>query len=178
MKRNPILEPVLIIVFGVLVIIGSTQIKTVVESIVIGPDFMPMLIGWLFVACGVVLFPECWKKQKQAAKERNSMQVKVSRGSSFLSAKEFTIKNMHFIVWVLALVYALLMESIGFLFDSIVFMFVVMVLLTMRDKKRNWVAIVLISLVLPTAVYIIFRQRFYLMLPMGLCKYIPLRILR
>ena len=88
------------------------------------------------------------------------------------------IKHMHFIIWVWAFIYALLMEELGFLFDSIIFMFVSMFLLTMREKKRNWPVIIILSLVIPTFVYILFRQKFFLMLPMGLCKYIPLRILR
>ena len=69
-------------------------------------------------------------------------------------------------------------EKVGFLFDSIIYLFGAMVLLTMREKKRNWLVIILVSIIAPTFVYILFRQRFYLMLPMGLCKYIPLKILR
>ena len=85
---------------------------------------------------------------------------------------------MHIIIWVWSLLYAIAMKKVGFLFDSIIYLFGAMVLLTMREKKRNWLVIILVSIIAPTFVYILFRQRFYLMLPMGLCKYIPLKILR
>ena len=52
------------------------------------------------------------------------------------------------------------------------------ILLTIREKKRNWLVIVLVSLIVPTFVYVLFRQQFFLMLPVGICKYIPINILR
>ena len=173
MKKYPIIEPILIVLFGITVIIISSQIQTVVTSIAIGPDFMPRLIGVIFVILGLALVPEALKKQKEAAAE-----AAVPSQSHNLTCREIMQKYMHFIIWGVALIYALLMKSLGFLVDSILFMFVSMFLLTIREKKRNWIAIILVSIIVPTAVYIIFRQKFYLMLPIGLCKYIPLKILR
>ena len=173
MKKYPIIEPILIVLFGITVIIISSQIQTVVTSIAIGPDFMPRLIGVIFVILGLALVPEALKKQKEAAAE-----AAVPSQGHKLTCREIMQKYMHFIIWGVALIYALLMKSLGFLVDSILFMFVSMFLLTIREKKRNWIAIILVSIIVPTAVYIIFRQKFYLMLPIGLCKYIPLKILR
>lgn len=173
MKKYPIIEPILIVLFGIAVIVISSQIQTVVTSIAIGPDFMPRLIGVIFVILGLALVPEALKKQKAAAAE-----AAVPSEPHQLTYREMMQKYMHFIIWGLALIYALLMKSLGFLVDSILFMFVSMFLLTIREKKRNWIAIILVSIIVPTAVYIIFRQKFYLMLPIGLCKYIPLKILR
>lgn len=175
MKKYPLIEPIFVIVFGLLVILISFQIETVVESIAIGPDFMPRLIGVIFILLGLGLIPEALKKQKAAAAESVAA-APVEKTK--LTAKEFSQKYMHYIVWILSLVYALLMNSLGFLFDSIIFLFIAMILLTMREKKRNWPVIIIISIVVPTFVYILFRQKFFLMLPMGLCKYIPLNILR
>ena len=173
MKKYPIIEPILIVLFGITVIVISSQIQTVVTSIAIGPDFMPRLIGVIFVILGLALVPEALKKQKEAAAEA----AVPSQGHN-LTCREIMQKYMHFIIWGVALIYALLMKSLGFLVDSILFMFVSMFLLTIREKKRNWIAIILVSIIVPTAVYIIFRQKFYLMMPIGLCKYIPLKILR
>ena len=173
MKKYPIIEPILIVLFGIAVIIMSSQIQTVVTSIAIGPDFMPRLIGIIFVILGLALVPEALKKQRAAA-ESAAPSEEVAK----LTGKQLMQKYMHFIIWALALVYALLMKPLGFLVDSILFMFVSMYLLTMREEKRNWIVIILVSLIVPTVVYIVFRQKFYLMLPIGLCKYIPLRILR
>ncbi|MBR1919894.1 MAG: tripartite tricarboxylate transporter TctB family protein [Spirochaetales bacterium] len=175
MKKYPILEPIFIILVGIFVIIMSYQIEIVVTSIAIGPDFMPRLIGVFFVLLGLGLVPEALKKQKSIKAEPAATEVEKAEK---LSRKEWMIKHMHFIIWVWAFIYALLMEELGFLFDSIIFMFGSMFLLTMREKKRNWPVIIILSLVIPTFVYILFRQKFFLMLPMGLCKYIPLRILR
>ncbi|MGN0906691.1 MAG: tripartite tricarboxylate transporter TctB family protein [Bullifex sp.] len=173
MKKYPIIEPILIVIFGIAVIIMSSQIQTVVTSIAIGPDFMPRLIGIIFVILGLALVPEALKKQRAVAASAAPAD-EVTK----LTGKQLMQKYMHFIIWALALVYALLMKPLGFLADSILFMSVSMYLLTMREEKRNWPVIILVSIIVPTAVYIIFRQKFYLMLPIGLCKYIPLKILR
>jgi hypothetical protein len=175
MKKYPILEPVLIVLIGIFVVIVSQTIEVIVTSIAIGPDFMPCLIGVLFILLGLGLVPECLEKQK-AANAARAVAAPVEK--SKLSFKELTLKYMHYIMWVWALIYALLMKKVGFLFDSILFLFVSMVLLTIREKKRNWAVIILVSIIVPTFVYILFRQKFYLMLPMGICKYIPLKILR
>lgn len=175
MKKYPIIEPIIVILIGVGVIISSFFIKVVVTSISIGPDFMPRLLGIFMVILGICLVPEAVKKQKAVAAEAAPTGEKVRTPFSF---KQFYEKNLHMFAWLLMLLYGLSMKPLGFLFSSIIYLFVGMVMLTGKKKKRNWWAIVLISLIVPTVIYIVFRQKFYLMLPVGLCKYIPLKILR
>ena len=107
MKKYPIIEPILIVLFGITVIIISSQIQTVVTSIAIGPDFMPRLIGVIFVILGLALVPEALKKQKEAAAEA----AVPSQGHN-LTCREIMQKYMHFIIWGVALIYALLMKSL------------------------------------------------------------------
>lgn len=177
MKKYPILEPIIIVLLGVFVVVVSFSIESVVKSIAIGADFMPRLIGVVLIILGLALVPECLKKQKVANAERAAATPSAEKKGR-PSLKEFTLKYAHIIIWVWSLLYAIAMKKVGFLFDSIIYLFGAMVLLTTREKKRNWLVIVLVSIIAPTFVYILFRQKFYLMLPMGICKYIPLKILR
>ena len=174
MKKNPVIEPIVVMVFGVVIFIASFSIETVVHSIAIGPDFMPKLLGVLFVILGASMLPSALKAQKAKGAD---IEVKTV-SSQPLTKKELALKYMHYIVWVWTLIYALSMKEVGFLFSSIIYLFVSMVLLTIREKKRNWLVIIIISLVIPTFVYILFRQEFFLMLPVGICKYIPINFLR
>ncbi len=177
MKKYPILEPIIIVLLGVFVVVVSFSIESVVQSIAIGADFMPRLIGVVFIILGLALVPESLKKQKVANAERAAA-TPADEKKCRPSFKEFTIKYMHIIFWVWSLLYAIVMKKVGFLFDSIIYLFGAMVLITMREKKRNWLVIILVAVIAPTFVYILFRQKFFLMLPMGICKYIPLKILR
>ena len=163
-------------VFGIVIFIASFSIETVVHSIAIGPDFMPKLLGVLFVILGASMLPKALRAQKEKGVTTAEPEKTVPIKS--LSKKEFVLKYMHYVIWVWTLVYALSMKKVGFLFSSIIYLFVSMFLLTIREKKRNWLVIIIISIVLPTFVYILFRQKFFLMLPVGICKYIPINILR
>ena len=174
MKKNPVIEPIVVMVFGVIIFIASFSIEQVIRSIAIGPDFMPKLLGVLFVVLGASMLPGALRAQKAKGAE---VEVKAEAAEP-LTKKELALKYMHYIVWVWTLLYALSMKEVGFLFSSIIYLFVSMFLLTIREKKRNWAVIIIISLVVPTFVYILFRQQFFLMLPVGICKYIPINILR
>ena len=175
MKKNPVIEPIVVMVFGVAIFIASFGIETAVHSIAIGPDFMPKLLGVLFVVLGASMLPAALRAQKEKGVVAESSEVSSSKP---LTKKEIALKYMHYIVWVWTLLYALSMKKVGFLFSSIIYLFVAMILLTIREKKRNWLVIVLVSLIVPTFVYRLFRQQFFLMLPVGICKYIPINILR
>ncbi len=175
MKKNPIIEPIIVVVLGIAIIIASFTIKTTVTSIKIGPDFMPRLLGIFMVILGLCLIPESIKKQKSIVVSEEKEATKIKKP---LTAKEWLFKNLHLVSLAWMLIYALSMQKLGFLFSSIIYLFVAMFLLSLRKEKINWWVIVIISLVVPTFVYILFRQKFYLMLPVGLCKYIPLNFLR
>ena len=172
MKKFPIIEPAIIILIGIVMFVGSIPIKSA-TSISVGPDFMPKLIGVLFVIFGCALIPECLKKQKEVSAALKDAPPKEKR-----SFNQIVKDNVHFITWGWMLIYALLWKPLGFLFASILFMFGAMYLLTIRMEKRNWLVISLVSIIVPTVIYIVFRKEFYLMLPMGLCRYIPLAILK
>lgn len=175
MKKNPVIEPIVVMAIGLLIFFASFGIETAVHSIAIGPDFMPKLIGVLFVILGATMLPAALRAQKAKGAD---VVVEKKVPSQPLTKKELALKYMHYIVWVWTLLYALSMKEVGFLFSSIIYLFVSMILLTIREKKRNWLVIVLVSLIVPTFVYILFRQQFFLMLPVGICKYIPINILR
>ncbi len=176
MKKYPIVEPAIIILIGIIMFVGAIPIKAA-TSISVGPGFMPKLIGVLFVIFGAALIPDCLKKQKAANVLRKAEKEEgVKREKK--SFKQLVRDNVHIISWCWMLVYSFLWKPLGFLFASIIFMFGAMYILTIKEEKRNWIVISIVSIVVPTFVYIVFRQQFDLMLPMGLCRYIPLRILR
>lgn len=67
----------------------------------------------------------------------------------------------------LLLAYVYSMKPIGFLFSSMAYMFLHMLLLT-AGKKRNYPLLILLALLVPGVIYFCFVKLFYLMLPAGL----------
>ena len=65
------------------------------------------------------------------------------------------------------LVYVFSIGSLGFLLPSIVYMFLQILLYTTMGK-RNYLVAILSSVLIPCAVYFLFRNYFFLMLPKGI----------
>ena len=63
--------------------------------------------------------------------------------------------------------YVIGISLFGFLLPSIVYMFLQILLYT-TAQKRNFVLYVIVSIVIPCAIYFLFRNYFFLMLPKGI----------
>lgn len=67
----------------------------------------------------------------------------------------------------LILVWMLLIEPLGFIVATMLYIPFQMYLLSL-DSKRNWVVIAIMAVVLPIAVYFLFRSVFNVMIPRGI----------
>ena len=67
----------------------------------------------------------------------------------------------------LLLAYAYSMKPVGFLLSSMVYLFLHMLLLTV-NKKRNYLLLAVLAIIVPCIIYFCFVKLFYLMLPVGI----------
>ena len=81
--------------------------------------------------------------------------------------KQLFYDNLDWVSGVLMLVYVFSIGSLGFLLPSIVYMFLQILLYTTMGK-RNYLVAILSSVLIPCAVYFLFRNYFFLMLPKGI----------
>ena len=69
----------------------------------------------------------------------------------------------------LIIVYAVLMKSVGFIITTFVYMMAQMLIL--REGKKNWLLMVIISLVMSVGIYFLFTRVFNIMLPAGILSF-------
>ena len=69
----------------------------------------------------------------------------------------------------LIIVYALLMKSVGFIITTFVYMMAQMFIL--REGKKNWLLMVVISLIMSVGIYFLFTRVFNIMLPAGILSF-------
>lgn len=69
----------------------------------------------------------------------------------------------------LIIIYALLMKSIGFVIMTFIYMMAQMFIL--KEGKKNWLLMVIISLVMSVGIYFLFTRIFNIMLPAGILSF-------
>ena len=116
-----------------------------------GGDFMPKLASglWLLIG-GLLVVYTIWDKcPKEEAKG---------------NLKGFLL------TLVLLFMYVLLLEPVGFVITSIVYMFIQMMLFVPRElvNKKRLIVFAVVSFLLPVLVNLLFANVFYLILPTGI----------
>ncbi|MDO4305463.1 MAG: tripartite tricarboxylate transporter TctB family protein [Eubacteriales bacterium] len=118
----------------------------------ISSDFMPKLYGIILMALSAVQIFMGAKGLKNEGEDQKE-------GGSFLVPEVV-------ITFVFLVLYVALLNVLGFLFSTILFLLGMVTLFTPKEK-RNIIKIVLISVVFSVVVYLIFVKGFGLTLPEG-----------
>jgi len=164
MKENRLVDiysSVFLIALSVTLFIATLNFKQMTAS-KIGSAFMPQLVAiGLFVFSLILLIQSLikWKQEKQNGEEEVP-EEKIKREP----------KELNFIVIIsllLMIVYIAVMSTIGFLISTVVYLFVQSWLITPSDE-RSYTKLIIISVIVPTIIYIVFRNFFHLMLPAGI----------
>ncbi len=127
----------------------------------IGPQFFPRLVAFAMAALS---FPLIWK---------GLAALKAKSGGSAASESKKAKKPIGyaFLLSIALLVgYMLLVEHIGFILMSIVYLFCQIVLISPKEdlNKRHYVLFGAIALVVPVALYFVFYYAFNIFLPAGI----------
>lgn len=137
---------------AILYLIGSVFIKKN-EAVVIGAEFMPRIYGFILLAVSCVEI-------------LHGISVAKTYKGDTSEKEEKDMKNV-VITMISIILYIVLMQYVGFIITSIVLLFVLCNLLTPNDTKKKYVVYAVFSIVLPIAVYILFKKYMNVSLPLG-----------
>ncbi|MEG1720068.1 MAG: tripartite tricarboxylate transporter TctB family protein [Pseudoflavonifractor sp.] len=147
---------VIVLLFAAVLFIATFSIRQIV-GMTIGATFFPRvaaailaLLGTIIVVRGILVLRSAPKSTGEKKK------FKLSEGAlcTILTLGLFAI-------------YALLMEPLGFLISTALYLFFQMIVLSPKEK-RKYPLFAIISVVASVAIYFAFTKLFYLMLPPGI----------
>lgn len=138
------------IVLGVLILFFTSRIKSLftVATNDLGPKFFPFLCGIGIILCGVGKFLTSAK----------------SKAKTFLPNKRDYVRLAG--LWVLLVVYVLAVKYLGYIFSSLVLMFVMTTLLADTKKLKVWHR-VLFAVLMVALTYGLFSYVIKIPLPQG-----------
>lgn len=143
--------------FGVVYIIltANLVIPGSLQGSLVNAKFMPYILGVVMTVLGIaqIVVGAITPKSEQAAKKKTDYR------SLLLSA-------------VLMVLYVLLIEPVGFIVTSVVYLFVEFWLLTPPDKPRRPLLYLSIAVIGPVLTYLIFRYGFDMLLPVGILRFL------
>lgn len=135
--------------FGLLLVSGILFIETFTfpsrQYITLNVEFWPRVVLAMIAILGVVMV---WKGQ--------------------LDDNPRKLQNKAFIVGLVCLLYTVLLEPIGYLVLTPVFLFISNLVLSKDLKKRRWVEAFIIATVGTSVIYFIFHDGLLVQLPEGL----------
>jgi hypothetical protein len=124
----------------------------------IGPDFMPMVIGVItFILAAILTFISI-KNFKMHAKELEGTEIPKCDYVRVLSSI------------ILVLIYVFLMQPVGFILSTLVFLLLQMIVLSPDDERdaKHIIQLAVIDVVFTFIVFFLFRYGFKIVLPAGI----------
>lgn len=124
----------------------------------IGPDFMPMCIGVLtFILAAILLFLNVKNFKMHAAELEHATIADCDYKRVLLSI-------------LLVLVYVFILQSVGFIVSTLVYLPLQMLVLAPNDKRggKDVIQLLIIDVVFTMAVFFLFRYGFKIVLPAGI----------
>lgn len=152
------------IVVGIFFMVLSTALiimaKMLPKSKVmeIGPDFMPLVIGTITLILSAILLFLSIKNFKMHAAE-----------IAATSIPDCDYKRVLYSI-ILVLIYVFIMQPIGFIVATLVFLLLQMLVLAPDDErtKKNIIKLVAIDVIFTMVVFFLFRYGFKIVLPAGI----------
>ncbi|RVU55541.1 tripartite tricarboxylate transporter TctB family protein [Anaerosphaera multitolerans] len=147
-KLKEYLTSVIFLIFGIFLIFFSGKMDIFIENDV-GPSFMPKLVGITLTILSIAKFILAVnRKDKEMFSD-----LLIDRGGIYSI--------------VLVFVYFLILEKVGFILSTILYLFIQIEILNKYDEQNIKVKI-LVSLFVPIIIYFLFTRAFQLMLPAGM----------
>lgn len=152
-KYERLLVGVVIALFSIAYLVGSLSIRRI-KSVSIGAEFIPKIYGIVLLVLAACLI------YQGINEARHFDAAKAEAGN-----KKDT-KNV-ILTFILIIVYVALMEFLGFMLSSTLFLFLMSMLLTPANTKRNYTVSAVYSVALSVATYYLFHNLMYIPLPFG-----------
>lgn len=144
---------VVLAAIGLFVISGDIQDFT---NSNIDAAFLPRIAAGLLLVLGLVTILSGRRMSTEEVSELTVEQQQAPSGLPYVLASIG-----------LLLLYVALLDDVGFVICSIVYVFVQVILLTKQETKR-WIVFSVVSLVVPVVIYLLFVNVFEVMVPAGL----------
>lgn len=147
---------------AILVICGvmfyeTTQIRVFAAMEGLSSRFFPRIVIAVMVVLGGFLTYRGVVHAKQYVPEEKEEKAGLSQGNKCVLQ---TLAAL--------LLYVVLLEPVGFILSTILYLFVQMLILSSKPTKKQMAAFALISVVTSVGIYFLFTKAFYLMLPAGI----------
>lgn len=166
--KNDLFSGIVLSLFAVWYFIKATQIKIMkmLAATFLNASSIPKLWGVLLLILGVILIV------------RGALAMKSAKAAGYVpekrsfadSAKLFWKNNVAVVeMFVVLLVYIALIQPVGFLIPTIVFLFLEFNILT-RKEERKWALNAVLAVVIGLAIYALFKYGFNMPLPQGILK--------
>jgi putative tricarboxylic transport membrane protein len=158
-KHKALIAAVALLILAIAYIVGAANIRIYkgAGASSVGSAFYPRVLGWLLAALSVIQIGTALRKTLSSAKKGIDTPAK-QKETSFLSIAAVVI---------LTAVYIALLEIVGFLIMSALYLFGMMFVLAPKAQRKPLVAAI-ISVVASNAVYFTFVKGFSLLLPAGI----------
>ncbi len=173
MKHSGIIAAGLICLFAAYLLVSSFSITSEAGA-ALGPAFMPRMLGIILLVLGAAeLVGEIHRERSRSQKEApaSDQPMDIGEGGAIVNGqtdrRAWIADHVDVLSIPLLLAYAYSMKSAGFLLSSMVYMFLHMLLLTV-NKKRNYLLLAALAIMVPCIIYFCFVKLFYLMLPVGI----------
>ncbi|WP_059173825.1 tripartite tricarboxylate transporter TctB family protein [Bacillus sp. FJAT-27445] len=127
---------VLFLAVGLAFAVGSKQLSATAYGSSVGPDIFPFSLGVLLIILSIRLFYEAYKRKNS---EKNQEKIHY---------KPFLI------IFAATIIYALSLETVGYVITTFVFLFVCFQVM----ERSKWVVSLFISAVFSGAVYFLFVE--------------------
>lgn len=155
-KYQDLITGIVIAVFAISYLIGSIYIKPS-PHVSIGAEFMPRIYGSILLLLAVFLTYQGFLKAKQFSdihEEKGEEEQKDTKNAVLSFALIFA--------------YVAFMEILGFVISSMIFLFIMSILLAPANTRHNYFTTVIYSIVLPLSTYVLFKDIMHLSLPIGI----------
>ncbi len=157
MTKN-MLSGILSIIFGFFYLIMTVGLPDPAIADPIGPKLFPYVVGTIAIFCGVLLIVKELRLNKNIKKEVIKFNITAN--------KELYIKIA--VTIILGIIYGLILEPLGYLISTFIFMLGIMLLVNQLSRKLESV---LISIGFSVTTYVVFYLILQLSLPRGLLSF-------
>lgn len=152
---------IVVLCFAVALFIASFYVESSTVT-TLGPEFMPRVVAITIFLLGLLNLRTAINDYR-FLKKNGKLEPKGPKKSF----REIFLDNLDWASGILMMVYVIAIYHFGFLLPSIIYMFLQILLYT-TNTKRNFVLYIIVSIVIPCAVYFLFRNYFHLLLPKGI----------
>ncbi len=164
LEIKEILPGVVITIFSIFIFFSSFSLQGLTMN-TIGSDFLPKIISLLaFLGSVIINVPIVRGLIKN---RKRNMDIATNRNTQQANLDKSIKKHTTLITLGVFTIYILIMSTLGFLISTSLYLFVQILLLAPKEKRKP-IIIGIISIVLSSAIYIVFRYGFTIVLPEGI----------